>query len=42
MSAGVCTPPTGVIALFPGPALPVSLSQQLDWFGTVRGRPALR
>lgn len=39
--AGVCTPPTGVIALFPGPALPVSLSQQLDWFGTVRGRAGL-
>jgi outer membrane immunogenic protein len=35
---GVCTPPFGVVALFPGPALPVTTSEQLDWFGTVRGR----
>ena len=33
-----CTPPFGVIALFPGPAVPVALSQKIDWFGTVRGR----
>jgi outer membrane immunogenic protein len=35
---GVCTPNFGVIAVFPGPAVPVTLSQKLDWFGTVRGR----
>ncbi|NOJ41232.1 porin family protein [Bradyrhizobium sp. WSM 1791] len=35
---GVCTPPFGVIAVFPGPAVPVSLDQKLEWFGTVRGR----
>jgi outer membrane immunogenic protein len=37
-----CTPTTfvGVIALFPvpGAAVPVGLSQNIDWFGTVRGR----
>jgi len=35
---GVCTPNFGVIAVFPGPAVPVTLTQKLDWFGTVRGR----
>jgi outer membrane immunogenic protein len=35
---GVCTPPFGVVAVFPGPAVPVALSQKLEWFGTVRGR----
>jgi outer membrane immunogenic protein len=35
---GVCTPPFGVLAVFPGPAVPVSLDQKLEWFGTVRGR----
>jgi len=35
---GVCTPPFGVIAVFPGPAVPVNLNQKLEWFGTVRGR----
>lgn len=35
---GVCTPPFGVLAVFPGPAVPVSLEQKLEWFGTVRGR----
>jgi len=35
---GVCTPPFGVIAVFPGPAVPVALDQKLEWFGTVRGR----
>lgn len=35
---GICTPPFGVIAVFPGPAVPVNLNQKLDWFGTVRGR----
>ena len=35
---GVCTPPFGLIAVFPGPAVPVTLDQKLSWFGTVRGR----
>ena len=34
----VCTPPFGVLAVFPGPAVPVALDQKLEWFGTVRGR----
>ncbi len=33
-----CTPNFGVIAVFPGPAVPVTLNQKIDWFGTVRGR----
>jgi outer membrane immunogenic protein len=33
-----CTPPFGVIAVFPGPAVPVALDQKLEWFGTFRGR----
>jgi outer membrane immunogenic protein len=35
---GVCTPPFGVVAVFPGPAVPVAYSQKLEWFGTFRGR----
>jgi outer membrane immunogenic protein len=39
---GICTPATFIagIGLFPvpGPAVPVSLDQKLEWFGTVRGR----
>jgi outer membrane immunogenic protein len=35
---GVCTPPVGFLAPVPGPAVPVTMTQQLDWFGTVRGR----
>jgi outer membrane immunogenic protein len=35
---GVCTPPFGVIAVFPGPAVPTTLTQKIDWFGTVRAR----
>jgi outer membrane immunogenic protein len=35
---GVCTAPFGVVAPFPGPAVPATLSQQIDWFGTFRGR----
>jgi outer membrane immunogenic protein len=35
---GVCSPPFGVIAVFPGAAVPVTLDQKLEWFGTVRGR----
>jgi outer membrane immunogenic protein len=34
----ICTPPFGVIAVFPGPAVPVALDQRLEWFGTFRGR----
>jgi len=39
---GACTPETtfGVIAVFlaPGPAVPLALTQKIDWFGTARGR----
>jgi len=35
---GGCTPTTGTLAVTPGPAVPLTLSQQIDWFGTVRGR----
>ncbi|SDS35793.1 outer membrane protein [Bradyrhizobium canariense] len=41
---GICTPgtlPAGFLALvfvIPGAAVPVSLEQKIDWFGTVRGR----
>jgi outer membrane immunogenic protein len=37
---GICTPPSGGFAalVVPGPAVPVSLDQKLEWFGTVRGR----
>jgi outer membrane immunogenic protein len=38
---GVCTPPSGFGIPVPGPAVPVSLNQKLDWFGTVRGRIGL-
>jgi outer membrane immunogenic protein len=30
--------PNGVILFTPGPAVPVTMSQKIDWFGTVRGR----
>jgi outer membrane immunogenic protein len=33
----VCTP-SAIILVAPGPAVPVSLNQKLEWFGTVRGR----
>ncbi|KRR07174.1 hypothetical protein CP49_18910 [Bradyrhizobium valentinum] len=33
----VCTP-SAVLLVAPGPAVPVSLDQKLEWFGTVRGR----
>jgi outer membrane immunogenic protein len=36
--AGVCTPTTGGLAVTPGPAVPLTATQQIDWFGTVRGR----
>ncbi|MBI5263828.1 MAG: porin family protein [Bradyrhizobium sp.] len=36
--AGVCTPPIGQLLVVPGPAVPVTLNQKLEWFGTVRGR----
>ncbi|HZR90749.1 MAG TPA: outer membrane protein [Bradyrhizobium sp.] len=39
---GVCTPGTPVPGILPivipGPAVPVTLSQKIEWFGTVRGR----
>jgi outer membrane immunogenic protein len=37
---GVCTPPLGNFnaLVLPGPAVPVTLNQKIDWFGTVRGR----
>jgi outer membrane immunogenic protein len=41
---GICTPdrapPIAGIGVFPGPgpAVPVALSQKIDWFGTVRAR----
>ncbi|KJC59175.1 hypothetical protein UP10_20085 [Bradyrhizobium sp. LTSPM299] len=36
----VCTPPLGgfLALVLPGPAVPVTLNQKIDWFGTVRGR----
>ncbi len=34
---GICTP-GAVVAVAPGPAVPLSLNQKIDWFGTVRGR----
>jgi outer membrane immunogenic protein len=35
---GICTAGVGPFGLFPGPAVPVTMSQELDWFGTLRGR----
>jgi outer membrane immunogenic protein len=35
---GACTPPIVGAAVVPGPAVPVTLSQKIDWFGTVRAR----
>jgi outer membrane immunogenic protein len=41
---GVCTPSTvlpgfhALVILVPGAAVPLSLDQKIDWFGTVRGR----
>ena len=39
---GVCTPTTFIIGALvfpiPGAAVPFTLSQKIDWFGTVRGR----
>jgi outer membrane immunogenic protein len=37
-ATGVCTPPFGVVAVFPGPEVAANLHQKLEWFGTVRGR----
>jgi outer membrane immunogenic protein len=41
-TTGVCTPATSVPGILPiiipGPAVPVALTQKIDWFGTVRGR----
>ena len=33
----ICTP-SAIILVAPGPTVPVSLNQKLEWFGTVRGR----
>jgi len=39
---GVCSPPFGVVAVFPGPAVNVSpMDQKIEWFGTVRGRAGI-
>ena len=39
-TTAVCTPPVGgpLALVIPGPAVPVTLNQKIDWFGTVRGR----
>jgi len=37
-ATGICSPPFGVVAVFPGPAMTGTFSQKLDWFGTVRAR----
>ena len=35
---GACTPPIVGALFVPGPAVPATLSQKIDWFGTVRAR----
>ena len=43
-SAGIFTGiilPNGVVLFTPGPAVPVSMSQKINWFGTVRGRTGM-
>ena len=35
---GICTPGVIGAAFVPGVAVPLALSQKIDWFGTVRGR----
>ena len=35
---GVCSPPFGLLAVFPGPAMSGTLSEKLQWFATLRGR----
>jgi len=35
---GACTPPIVGALFVPGPAVPATLTQQIDWFGTVRAR----
>jgi outer membrane immunogenic protein len=39
-ATAVCTPPVGgfLALVIPGPAVPVTLNQKIDWFGTVRTR----
>ena len=36
----ICTPPVGgfLALVIPGPAVPATLNQKIDWFGTFRGR----
>jgi outer membrane immunogenic protein len=38
--ATICTPPVGgfLALVIPGPAVPATLTQKIDWFGTFRGR----
>jgi outer membrane immunogenic protein len=39
---GVCSPPFGVLAVFPGAAVAVTpMDQKIEWFGTVRGRAGI-
>jgi outer membrane immunogenic protein len=35
---GACTPPPVGALVIPGPAVPATLTQQIDWFGTLRAR----
>jgi outer membrane immunogenic protein len=35
---GVCTPPIVGALVVPGAAVPITLNQKIDWFGTVRAR----
>ena len=35
---GTCTPSPPAALALPGPAIPATLTQQIDWFGTVRAR----
>ena len=39
-ATAACTPPIGgfLALVIPGPAVPVTLNQKIDWFGTFRGR----
>jgi outer membrane immunogenic protein len=41
--AGICTPnvPGNLALAILGPAVPLALSQKIDWFGTVRGRAGI-
>ena len=41
-ATGICSPPFGIIAVFPGPAMSGTLSQKLEWFATLRGRSRIQ